>query len=134
MPAARPARSSRQCATTIFVFVVSMSSLTTCNARSALAEPSVAHTIVLNMTSSLRIGSILRRRGLRRIGRWPKRDRGFSAALDGCTLAWVEARSASHDRLRALLDAGLALTSELSLEAVLQRLVEAAAELTSARY
>jgi signal transduction histidine kinase len=54
--------------------------------------------------------------------------------LDGCTLALVEARSASHDRLRALLDAGLALTSELSLEAVLQRLVEAAAELTSARY
>ncbi|HEY2372119.1 MAG TPA: GAF domain-containing protein [Gaiellaceae bacterium] len=46
----------------------------------------------------------------------------------------MEARSASHDRLRALLDAGLALTSELSLEAVLQRLVEAAAELTSARY
>jgi signal transduction histidine kinase len=54
--------------------------------------------------------------------------------LDGCTLAVVEAVSASHDRLRALLDAGLALTSELSLEAVLQRLVEAAAELTSARY
>ncbi|HET7855893.1 MAG TPA: GAF domain-containing sensor histidine kinase [Gaiellaceae bacterium] len=39
-----------------------------------------------------------------------------------------------HDRLRALLDAGLAVTSELSLDAVLQRLVETAAELTEARY
>jgi signal transduction histidine kinase len=46
----------------------------------------------------------------------------------------VEAVSASQGRLRALLDAGLALTSELSLEAVLQRLVEAGAELTGARY
>jgi len=46
----------------------------------------------------------------------------------------MDAVSASRDRLRALLDAGLALTSELSLEALLQRLVEAAAELTSARY
>jgi signal transduction histidine kinase len=46
----------------------------------------------------------------------------------------VEAISASQGRLRALLDAGLALTSELSLEAVLQRLAEAAAELTGARY
>jgi signal transduction histidine kinase len=38
------------------------------------------------------------------------------------------------DRMRALLDAGVALTSELSLEALLQRLVETAAELTEARY
>jgi signal transduction histidine kinase len=38
------------------------------------------------------------------------------------------------DRLRALLDAGIALNSELSLEALLQRLVETAAELTGARY
>ncbi len=37
-------------------------------------------------------------------------------------------------RLRALLDAGMALTSELSLDALLQRLIEAAAELTQARY
>ena len=40
----------------------------------------------------------------------------------------------TESRLRALLDAGLALTSELSLEALLQRLVEVAAELTAARY
>jgi signal transduction histidine kinase len=37
-------------------------------------------------------------------------------------------------RLRALVEAGVALTSELSLDAVLQRLVEIAAELTGARY
>jgi two-component system, NarL family, sensor histidine kinase DevS len=38
------------------------------------------------------------------------------------------------DRLRVLVDAGIALTSELSLDSLLQRLVETAAELTNARY
>jgi signal transduction histidine kinase len=38
------------------------------------------------------------------------------------------------DRLRRLLDAGVALSSELSLDALLQRVVETAAELTGARY
>jgi signal transduction histidine kinase len=38
------------------------------------------------------------------------------------------------DRLRALFEASIALTSELSLEALLQRLVETAASLTGARY
>ncbi len=38
------------------------------------------------------------------------------------------------DRLRGLLDAGIALAGELSLEGVLQKIVEAAAELTEARY
>jgi signal transduction histidine kinase len=37
-------------------------------------------------------------------------------------------------RLHALVEAGIALSSELSLDAVLQRMVEAAAELTDARY
>ena len=37
-------------------------------------------------------------------------------------------------RFQALVDAGIALTSELSLDAVLQKLVETAAELTGARY
>jgi signal transduction histidine kinase len=37
-------------------------------------------------------------------------------------------------RLRALLEAGIALTSELSLDAVLQRLAETAAKLTEAEY
>jgi signal transduction histidine kinase len=36
--------------------------------------------------------------------------------------------------MRALLDAGVALTSELSLDSLLQRIVELAAELTEARY
>ena len=38
------------------------------------------------------------------------------------------------DRLRRLLDAGIALSSELSLDALLQRIVDTAAELTEARY
>ena len=38
------------------------------------------------------------------------------------------------DRLRGLLDAGIALTGELSLDGVLQKIVETAAELTGARY
>jgi len=38
------------------------------------------------------------------------------------------------DRLRLLVDAGIALSSELSLDALLQRLVDTAAELTGARY
>jgi signal transduction histidine kinase len=40
----------------------------------------------------------------------------------------------AESRLRGLLDATVALTSELSLEALLQRLVETAAEITGARY
>jgi len=38
------------------------------------------------------------------------------------------------DRLHLLVDAGIALSSELSLDALLQRIVETAAELTGARY
>jgi signal transduction histidine kinase len=38
------------------------------------------------------------------------------------------------DRLRTLLDTGIAISSELSLDAVLQRIVAAAAQLTGARY
>jgi len=46
----------------------------------------------------------------------------------------VGALSPSENRLRALVETGVAITSELSLDALLQRLVEAAAELTDARY
>jgi signal transduction histidine kinase len=46
----------------------------------------------------------------------------------------VDAVAPDENRLRALVEAGVALTSELSLDALLQRLVEAAAELTGARY
>jgi signal transduction histidine kinase len=38
------------------------------------------------------------------------------------------------DRLRTLLETGIAISSELSLDAVLQRIVEAAARVTEARY
>ena len=46
----------------------------------------------------------------------------------------VERPTAHFDRLRVLVDAGIALSSELSLDALLQRLVETAAQLTGARY
>ena len=42
--------------------------------------------------------------------------------------------SSNENRLRALVETGVAITSELSLDALLQRLVEAASELTGARY
>jgi signal transduction histidine kinase len=46
----------------------------------------------------------------------------------------MDALSVSEGRLRALFAAGLAVTSELSLESLLHRLVKTAAELTGARY
>ena len=46
----------------------------------------------------------------------------------------MEAASPSQTRLRGLFDAVVGLTGELSLDALLQRLVEVAAELTGARY
>ncbi len=44
------------------------------------------------------------------------------------------AMDATDERLRGLVDAGIALSSELSLDALLQKLVHSAAELTGARY
>ena len=46
----------------------------------------------------------------------------------------MEAATPSEPRLRALVEAGIALASELSLDGLLQRLTELAAELTGARY
>jgi len=46
----------------------------------------------------------------------------------------MDTASSSETRLRAVLDAGLAISSELSLDALLQRIVESAGELTGARY
>ena len=40
----------------------------------------------------------------------------------------------SADRLRQLVDAGIAFTADLTLDGVLQRIVETAASLTGARY
>jgi signal transduction histidine kinase len=42
--------------------------------------------------------------------------------------------SPDRDRLRVLVESGIALSSELSLDSLLQRIVETAAELTGARY
>jgi signal transduction histidine kinase len=50
-------------------------------------------------------------------------------ATDNAHVAQTE-----QDRLRAVVDAAIAVTSELSIEAVLQRIVEAAARLTGAKY
>jgi signal transduction histidine kinase len=50
------------------------------------------------------------------------------------TLIAVQAAGSSETRLRALLDAVAGLNSELSLDALLQRVVEVVAELTTARY
>jgi len=46
----------------------------------------------------------------------------------------VEPATPSEPRLRALVEAGIAMASELSLDGLLQRLTELAAELTGARY
>jgi signal transduction histidine kinase len=46
----------------------------------------------------------------------------------------MEAVTPSDGRLRALLDASMAITSDLSLESLLERLVSTAAELTGAAY
>jgi two-component system, NarL family, sensor histidine kinase DevS len=43
-------------------------------------------------------------------------------------------QDATREQLRGLVDAGIALSSELSLDALLQKLVQTAAELTRARY
>jgi len=52
----------------------------------------------------------------------------------GATGSIAGMSTSQDERLRALVDAGIALASELSLDALLQRLVEAAAALTGARY
>jgi signal transduction histidine kinase len=46
----------------------------------------------------------------------------------------VEAAAPTESRLRALIEAGMAIASDLSLESLLERLVAAAAELTGAQY
>jgi signal transduction histidine kinase len=54
------------------------------------------------------------------------------------TAAWEDVRvdrpTAQLDRLRLLVDAGITLSSELSLDSLLQRLTQTAASLTGARY
>ena len=75
------------------------------------------------------------------------RVRSGKTAVEGATSAGPDARFATavgtrengqvpevSEKLRALVDAGIALGSELSLDSLLQRVVETAAELTDARY
>jgi signal transduction histidine kinase len=52
------------------------------------------------------------------------------AVCDDC----IVTTTTGDDRLRALLELGIAISAELSLDGVLERIVEAAAELTGARY
>src|SRR5436190_2101856 len=59
------------------------------------------------------------------------RDRFARTGLYDCP-AMASARES--DRLRTLLETGIAISSELSLDTVLERIVEAAAALTGARY
>src|SRR3954462_13149252 len=44
------------------------------------------------------------------------------------------ATAGENDRLRTLLETGIAISSELSIDAVLERIAAAAAQLTRARY
>ena len=61
-----------------------------------------------------------------------RRPLAFASEVDRRTIAGMV--QTEQDRLRAVLDASIVVTSELSIEAVLQRIVEAAAELTGASY
>ena len=74
------------------------------------------------------------------IGVLPEGDRGLAAeneALPGlhrfCDDAQMPTTEASQ-RLRTLVQTGIAITSELSLDGVLERIVEAAAHVTEAQY
>ncbi len=57
--------------------------------------------------------------------------RGLRLAREGCL---CRDNPGVDNRWRSLVDAGIAVTSELTLDAVLQTIVEAAASLTGARY
>ena len=73
--------------------------------------------------------------GSRQIGADADRVAGFPQKRRRAgRLAVVEPADTVGSRLRALLDAGITLTSELSLDGVLQHVTEAAATLTGARY
>jgi signal transduction histidine kinase len=56
--------------------------------------------------------------------------------LSPCPSETIAVMATRHDtdRVRALVDAGIAISSELSLDGVLRRIVEAAATVTDARY
>ena len=61
---------------------------------------------------------------------FPQRFCGVRAAA----YDWTVTTARETDRLRTLLETGMAITSELSLDGVLERIVRAAASLTGAQY
>jgi signal transduction histidine kinase len=81
--------------------------------------------------SSFRVAPSLRAEPLKHISGGTEARFGFSAAQYA---ACMESATPNEPRLRALVEAGIALASELSLDGLLQRLTELAAELTGARY
>ena len=58
----------------------------------------------------------------------------YEAATSFCEHCVVVATLRETDRLRALVETGIAINSELSLDGVLERIVEAAGRVTGARY
>jgi signal transduction histidine kinase len=83
--------------------------------------------------ASFRLASTVAAAHPRAIGASTEPRCGFSEAQEDGTLTGV-AITPDEDRLRALFSATLALNSELSLDSLLQRLVETAAALTGAQY
>ena len=83
-------------------------------------------------TARLRLDTPREREYLRHGGILPFVLRRLLASLAGDNR--VMEAEATRERLRGLVEAGIALSSELSLDALLQKLVETAAELTGARY
>src|ERR1043166_10322832 len=88
------------------------------------------------MTSTARVGSacvLIQVRfvpaELCGIGACPQRPRGFPAGRRRYAER-VNSAASSENRLRALVETGVAIASELSLEALLQRLGEAAGAAT----
>ena len=77
-----------------------------------------------------RHGDILRAAAVPAIGGLRRVVAGFPQTASTVFVVAQDVR----DRSRALVEIGIALTSELSLDSVLQRVVEAAATLTEARY
>ena len=93
-----------------------------------LGAPVDAHerAVRLDLVEKLaRVGRDGRHAATRRVS---ARFRGASATIG------IVPATQQPDRLRTLLETGIAISSELSLNAVLQRIVEAAARVTQARY
>ena len=97
--------------------------------------PAISATATTAATASamirLRLRPLFARRRLRDGGH---RDAVCLQPDAGAPANSVEWRRGLDQRRRALVEAGIAITSELSLDAVLQTLVRIAAELTGARY